>query len=181
MGVLLFLEIWLQHFPEDFLIVATRMNSKFVKSKENKKNYNSSLSKEFTYIEEFPPSPHEDSSEEKEENTFTSNWTDNSDDTLLTYELMQFLRGFYSYPLFQYLGGKVTKIQRKNSNPHPNLNNHMISPTSITGKYIQQKSTQELIALSIPEDSQLQLNFPVISSLLEVLFIYFFCYYYYYY
>ena len=175
MGVLVFLEIWLQHFPEDFLVAATRINSTFSPSISNKTTKTNP--QEFTYIQEFPPSPSCHQSKEIEETKTLTNWIDDSDDTIVTFELINFLRGFSSSQLYEYLGGKVKKIRRKSLKLDSNHNHsyhhhahHIVSPTSITGKYIIQNPTQDFTALTIPDDSQLKIYFPVISSLLEVFY-----------
>jgi hypothetical protein len=152
LGVLLFLETWLQHFPEDFLLVAARVHSKF--SRETGKTAENS--KDFEFIHEFPRSPDTSSKAGEEEPLPPSQWTDDSDDTFLTAGLIKFLREFSSSSLFFFLGGKATKGTEKSQipSPEPTLKRAFSNP--------------ELASIWIPQGSQLKIHFPCLSNVFEV-------------
>jgi hypothetical protein len=146
--VLLFIETWLQHFPEDFLLVTARINSKFYRTVEKSINF------ELT-----PTNDKELNNEEEEETPLPpSDWIDDSNDTILTYELIKFLRGFSSCSLFFFLGGRVTKVQDKSQlSPDPEMTVKRAS------------SNQELASMWIPQTSALKTQFPGVSNLLEII------------
>jgi hypothetical protein len=147
LGVLLFIETWLQNFPEDFLLVTARINSKFSRTKEKSVNF------EIT-----PKHGRESCLDEEEEAPLPpSHWIDDSDDTVLTFELIKFLRGFSSCSLFFFLGGRVTKVPDQSLSPDPDMTLKRVS------------SNQELTSMWIPHTSHLKTQFACLSHLLEII------------
>jgi hypothetical protein len=152
---LLFLETWLQHFPEDFLLVAARVHSKFSRKTEEKSA--AETSKDFEFIHEFPRSPDTSAKvTEDQEPIPPSQWTDDSDDTFLTAELIEFLREFSTSSLFFFLGGKATKTPEKDQSSFPE--------STLKRAF----SNQELASIWIPQGSQLKIHFPCLSTVFEV-------------
>lgn len=153
--MLLFLETWLQHFPEDFLLVTARVNSKFCKQIGHPINPPNDLE----LIREFPVSP-TILDGDHDLKLPASQWTDDSDDAYLTAYLISFLREFSSTSMFFFLGGRVSKMQDR----YPN------DPA------LKRGVSSEFATTLIPQNSQLKLRFPCISNVLEVILACFFLY-----
>lgn len=116
------------------------------------------MSNDLEFIHEFPGASAKNDSNTDDGKLPSIQWTDDSDDALLTADLIAFIREFSTCSMFLFLGGRVSKGQEKSS-----------SDLSLKRGY-----SSEIITTWIPQNSQLKLQFPCISSILEVHYLHYF-------